>query len=133
MEDRRSPSPLPHLLPLLSHKVSRTTEDRTRERKSTLRFPEPPHQNVRSQQQDEGAFQLVKGRKKGRSPTPPKDTATSLKKRKTTEVETSNQYDALPTPMAKKRGRDRSARSPQHRSTPSTHHHRQRETAKSAP
>ncbi|GFX52992.1 hypothetical protein TNCV_3228601 [Trichonephila clavipes] len=45
-------------------------------------FPEPPHQNVRSQQQDEGAFQLVKGRKKGRSPTPPKDTATSLKSRK---------------------------------------------------
>ncbi|GFX59853.1 hypothetical protein TNCV_4130961 [Trichonephila clavipes] len=60
-------------------------------------FPEPPHQNVRSQQQDEGAFQLVKGRKKGRSPTPPKDTATSLEKQKTTEVETSNQYDALPT------------------------------------
>ncbi|GFT52014.1 hypothetical protein TNCV_4664071 [Trichonephila clavipes] len=59
-------------------------------------FPEPIHQSVRSQQ-DGGAFQLVKGRKKGRSPTPPKDTATSLKKQKTSEIVTSNQYDALPT------------------------------------
>ncbi|GFU08873.1 hypothetical protein TNCV_1317771 [Trichonephila clavipes] len=59
-------------------------------------FPEPIHQSVRSQQ-DEGAFQLVKGRKKGRSPTPPKDTATSLKKQITSEIVTSNQYDALPT------------------------------------
>ncbi|GFW46292.1 RNA-directed DNA polymerase from mobile element jockey [Trichonephila clavipes] len=46
-------------------------------------------------QEDEGAFQLVKGRKKGRSPTPPKDTSTSTKKQKTTDVETSNKYDAL--------------------------------------
>ncbi|GFV75406.1 nucleic-acid-binding protein from transposon X-element [Trichonephila clavipes] len=54
------------------------------------------HQSTHSEQ-DEGAFQLVKGRKKGSSPTPPKDTATSIKKQKTTEVETSNQYDVLPT------------------------------------
>ncbi|GFY34699.1 nucleic-acid-binding protein from transposon X-element [Trichonephila clavipes] len=47
-------------------------------------------------QKDEGAFQLVKGRKKGRSPTPPKDTST--KKLKTVDVETSNKYDALVVP-----------------------------------
>ncbi|GFW38625.1 hypothetical protein TNCV_3879941 [Trichonephila clavipes] len=115
MEERRSPSPLPpHLLPLLRKKKKYVAElnalfAESRTRFHELRrielengnqlfdFPEPTHQNVRSQQQDEGAFQLVKGRKKGRSPTPPKDTATSLKKQKTTEVETSNQYDALPT------------------------------------
>ncbi|GFY64696.1 RNA-directed DNA polymerase from mobile element jockey [Trichonephila inaurata madagascariensis] len=62
------------------------------------------HQDSTSPKKDDGAFKLGKGRKKGRSPTPPDDAST--KKLKTFEVETTNKHNALDLPQSQPENED---------------------------
>ncbi|GFY63782.1 hypothetical protein TNIN_178801 [Trichonephila inaurata madagascariensis] len=59
---------------------------------------------------DSGDFKLVKGQKKGRSPTPPDDAST--KKLKTLEVKTTNKYEALESPLSQQENEDYTQKPP---------------------
>ncbi|GFV09365.1 hypothetical protein TNCV_2821241 [Trichonephila clavipes] len=107
-------------------------------------YDTPTHiQNVRSQQQEisKAPFNCVaRAEVKGRSPAPPKDTRepSPSKAENGVKLETSNQWRRSSNWLRRRKTRvtGRGSSMPVHHNTvpdPSTHHHRQRETAKSAP